>query len=656
MQLRNRIRPPERFNQDQFYSPCTQRSLRVPQNQDYIQSTQFDPNLPPAAFPTLDHLSPPSLRDKENGRWKGQEADLSKRPREQEKDGENTENKRVRGAGPGVQTRPPASSQSCFLSNGDFNPVYRKNMTILANVGRESSIERYLMDSDMDEAMTDAPDEEDIEAPSATASVRHCKWSDLSPQIQVEIIDNMLQEFDWPTICHLLGLTAEEREETQQKIRQRDRQDKQEDIQLQDMRERQLRALLRVDNTKSGHNRVPHQGIFSKISRQVSGKLQNQIDSDISMCQQSELLDAKLFLRTRGLDCKYAGEWGNGTSAWQALEDDDIEPCLDDDERTQQRLVDCAEFDATGLSARGDENANVPDPDDNCTIQAYEMAKYCPNSERNKYLHQFRFNKPRQCNKDSQPRHKVVYYDPRGSEPCRLSVGAEKAAHVCDTRWRIPKLVSRPWEMPLTSLSFNGPRAILGTFYNTHGNKFDARRSQNAAFAPPTRLPCGSMTDRRAGQTAFSSRPDPRHGSSASEVRKEIPLRSSSGSTYATLSESGRTSSPVIWTPKATPNTAVSTTSPDCLPADENKQSPHVTSAPQFPLEARKVLRESTAQNSGHEVLIEESRLGTPPKRPVESLVSKENKVHSSKKLSDGDDSSEDSHDNDYDEVVLLPV
>ncbi|PYH64148.1 uncharacterized protein BO88DRAFT_351474 [Aspergillus vadensis CBS 113365] len=655
MQLRNSIRPPERFNQDQFYSPCTQRSLRVPQTQDCIHSTPFDSNLPPAAFPTLDHPSPPSLRDKENGRWKGQEADLSKRSREQEKDDENTENKRVRGAATVVQTRPPASSQNCFLSNGDFNPVYRRNMTILANVGRESSIERYLMDSDMDEAMTDAPDEENIETPSAAPPVRLCKWSDLSPRIQVEIIDNMLQEFDWPTICHLLGLTVEEREETQQNIRQRNRQAKQEDIQLEDMRERQLRALLRVDNTKSGHNRVPHQGIFSRISRQVSGNLQNQIDSDSSICQASELLDAKWFLRTRGLDCKYIGEWGNGTSAWQALEDHDIEPCLDGDQRTQQRLVDSAEFDA-GLSAQGDQNVTVPDPDDNCTIQAYEMAKYCPNSERNKYLHKFRFNKPRQCNKDSQPRHKVVYYDPRGSEPCRLSIGAEKAAHVCDTRWRMPKLVSRPWEMPLTSLSINGPRPILGTFYNTHSNKLDARRPQNAAFVPATGLPYGNMTDRRAAQTAFSSRPDPRHESSASEVRKENLTRSSSGSTYATLSETGKASSPVIWTPKATPNTAVSTTSPDCLPADENKQSPHVTSAPQFPPEARKVLRESAEQNSGHEVLIEGPRPGSPLKRPVESLVSKENKVYASKMLSDGDDSSEDSHDNDYDEVVLLPV
>lgn len=163
MQLRKSIRPPERFNQDQFYSPCTQRSLRVPQSQDCIHSTPFDPNLPPAAFPTLDHPSPPSLRDKERGHWKGQEADLSKRPRGQEKDDECTENKRVRGVDTGVQTRPPASGQNCILDNGDFNPVYRRNMTILANVGREPSIERYLMDSDMDVAMNDAPDEEDIE-------------------------------------------------------------------------------------------------------------------------------------------------------------------------------------------------------------------------------------------------------------------------------------------------------------------------------------------------------------------------------------------------------------------------------------------------------------------------------------------------------------
>lgn len=166
MQLRSSIRPPKRFNQDQFYSPCTQKSLRAPQNQenqDCIHSTQFDPNLPPAAFPTLEHPSPLSLRNKETEHWNEQEDDPSKRPRKQEKGDEKTEDKRVGEANTGVQIRPLESGENCFLSNGDLNPVYRRNMTILANIGRESSIERYLMDSDVDEIMADAPGEENIE-------------------------------------------------------------------------------------------------------------------------------------------------------------------------------------------------------------------------------------------------------------------------------------------------------------------------------------------------------------------------------------------------------------------------------------------------------------------------------------------------------------
>ncbi|KAI2900353.1 hypothetical protein CBS76997_1142 [Aspergillus niger] len=658
MQLRSSIRPPKRFNQDQFYSPCIQKSLRAPQNQenqDCIHSTQFDPNLPPAAFPTLDHSSPLSLRHKETENWNEQEEDPSKRPRKQEKGDEKTEDKRVGEANTGVQIRPLESGENCFLSNGDLNPVYRRNMTILANIGRESSIERYLMDSDVDEIMADAPGEENIETSSAPPPSRPREWGDLSPRIQVEIIDNMLQEFNWPTVCHLLGLTVGEREEIQQNIRQWDQQARKEDLQLEDMRERQLRALLRVDNTIRGHNRVPHQGIFSKISRQISGKLQDNLNSDILLCQASELLDAELFLRTRGLDRKYAGEWGNGTSAWQALEDHDIEPCLDGDQRTQQRVVDSATINAD-VPAGEDTNINVPDPNDNCTLQAEIMAAYCPNSERNKYLHKFRFNKPRQCHKDSQPRQKVVYHDPRGSEPCRLSVGAEKAAHVCDMRWRYSKLALKPWEMPLTSLSINEPRPLLGTFYNSHGNKTNARNSHNAAFVPPTRYSYENITDRRAAETAFSSRLDPRHGTSASEVRKGIPPKPSSDNTYVTLSDSGRASSPIIWTPKATPDTAVSTTSSECLPTDENKQSPRVSRALQPPLEARKYLRESVDEDSGHEVPSEDPRPGTPPKRSVEPSVSKEDIVHAPDKTSDGDDNSEDSHDDDYDEVVLLPV
>ncbi|GKZ46894.1 hypothetical protein AbraIFM66951_010061 [Aspergillus brasiliensis] len=647
MKLRSRIHPPNRFSQDQYYSPCTQRSLRGAQNQDCIYSTQFDPNLPPAAFPTLDYPSPLSLHNKETGHRDEEDASLSSSPSEQMQADGRSENKSVGKENSGVHIRPPESGEDCIASNGDLNPVYRRNMAVFASIGRESSIERDMMDSDLDE--------DNMETSSATLPVRSRKWSGLSPRFQVEIIDNMLQDFTWPTVCHLLGLTAKEREETQQNIRKRDQQTKQEDIQLEAMRERQLRALLRVDNSIRGHNRVSHQGLFSKISRQVSGKLQADPDSDFSLCRASELLDARSFLRMRGIDRKYAGDWSNGTSAWQAFDDHDNELCPGGE--TQQHVVDeMDEVDETvfdDFPVQGNEDDNVPGSCGNCTtLPNAIVAKYCPNLERNRSLHEASSNRPGQC-----PRHKVVYWDLPGSEPCRLSVGVEKAAHVCDTRWGCSKLVSTSWEMPLKGASNEKPRPILGSFHNNQSNKVNKvnpKKSQNAALVPSTRLSYGDRTDRRAAQTLPSPSLGPRHGTSAPEVHKEAPHMPSSENTYVTLSDSRRTSSPRVWSPKATPNNVVFSTNSDCLPTDDSKQQPRANKALPFLPEARKDPKGSVEGVSGHEVAKDDP---WPVNTPKHSGESKEDMMHASEEISDGDNSSEDSaEDDDDDEVVLLPV
>lgn len=70
MRLRKSIRPPRRFDSEVSYQPVPQRSLREtdPETDSPICTPpyiDFDPNAPPAAFPTLDMPVPASGMNKE---------------------------------------------------------------------------------------------------------------------------------------------------------------------------------------------------------------------------------------------------------------------------------------------------------------------------------------------------------------------------------------------------------------------------------------------------------------------------------------------------------------------------------------------------------------------------------------------------------------
>ncbi|PYH98577.1 hypothetical protein BO71DRAFT_309149, partial [Aspergillus ellipticus CBS 707.79] len=308
MRLRERIRLPERFNQEQFLSPCSQRPLRETKTPGPANYVDFNPDLPPAAFPTLNDARPPP---KDNGDTQDHEGENHQRIGDQELPREETdcvvEIRRDDCGHTDLANMSPEEIECMMASNGEHNPIYMRNMAIMAAAEDDDtlSIFRDREYSDVDEAMADSTNEE------------HAEWRDFSSQMQVEIFDNMLQSYNWATVCHLLQLTTEEGEEIRQMIRQRDEKIGQEDLQLEAMRAKQLRALLRIDNTVKGHNEVPHRGIFSRISRQYSGKLQDTLGPDFQLCQTSEVLEARKFLHDRGANPMFAGKWSHGLSPLQ---------------------------------------------------------------------------------------------------------------------------------------------------------------------------------------------------------------------------------------------------------------------------------------------------------------------------------------------------
>lgn len=115
----------------------------------------------------------------------------------------------------------------------------------------------------------------------------------------------------WSKTLSLLGVTYEEAKVIRQHFEGRNRQIQQENLYLQEMQAKQLRALMRIDNSDLKAHKVPSQLVFRKTSRQFTRRLRDSIGTDYLLCQAKDLLLARRFLSRRGLDPRYAGEWNN---------------------------------------------------------------------------------------------------------------------------------------------------------------------------------------------------------------------------------------------------------------------------------------------------------------------------------------------------------
>ena len=146
------------------------------------------------------------------------------------------------------------------------------------------------------------------------------QWQDLPARMRVEILDNMLPMHGFTTACHLLGLTAKQREEIFKHLNRRNRQIERENTQLAEMRLKQRRALLRIDNSDLKHNSVPPQLVFSKMSERCADTLRKKVKTDYLLCHAGDLLNARRFLHRRGLDRSFAGNWSNSLVALRAPE------------------------------------------------------------------------------------------------------------------------------------------------------------------------------------------------------------------------------------------------------------------------------------------------------------------------------------------------
>ncbi|KAF7113702.1 hypothetical protein CNMCM5793_003058 [Aspergillus hiratsukae] len=319
MRLRDSIRPPERFNSELFITPSPKRTLREPRRPRTPHFIDYNPNLPSAAFPTLDPADLSQLRTGQQDRTGVEQNGVTEAVQRDASSidfhGSDTEDKETWEK---LEDISIDYLEDLIASNGELNPIYVRNMKIMATADETtSSSDIDMEDSDPDEPMTDI----DGRHAECLRFNHDPKWSDLSSTLQAEIAINLSQHYRWSTVYSRLGLGEKEREELQELIRHRDHQVAMEDSALRAMRAKQLRALLRIDNSSASRNRIPHKLVFRKISRKTTQRLRGKIETDYLLCEVGELLNARRFLQRLGIERHYAGEWSGRIVTWPRAQD-----------------------------------------------------------------------------------------------------------------------------------------------------------------------------------------------------------------------------------------------------------------------------------------------------------------------------------------------
>ncbi|KAL2853331.1 hypothetical protein BJY01DRAFT_244119 [Aspergillus pseudoustus] len=311
MRLRATIRLPERLHQDHVYLPLSQKPLRKTEDDLKPRYSEYNPNLPPAAFPTLGSVRADGNEDTEtkynriSARKSLEDICRLTMPVGQK---DTT-------AWEAYEDMSTTVLENNMASNGPMNATYVSNTAKMAAVGADLSIADGMEESDQEEVTTETP----------KATTRTPTWADLSRRMQTEIFGNLLERYSWSKVNRMLGLTEQECDENEDLLHRRSQQIRFEDAELSAMRAKQLKDLLRVDNSAINQT-YPYLLLFRKASRRTFCRLRQAIETDFDFlcCEEAELTAARKFLRAREIDTKFAGDWGKDIVLIQAYKDEDL--------------------------------------------------------------------------------------------------------------------------------------------------------------------------------------------------------------------------------------------------------------------------------------------------------------------------------------------
>ncbi|PYI32382.1 hypothetical protein BP00DRAFT_156373 [Aspergillus indologenus CBS 114.80] len=342
MRLRETIRLPNRLNEEAHTYTTPRRAPRRAIGSYQCRADTFNPNLPPAAFPTLDRPRPPQLRpDKQN--HEVEDHDHRKRSYECMINGDDGDVVDDPVLETGAATRdeceeiPVEQFDNLIASNGELNLIYVKNMAIMAGAEPESAtFEKSMEDSDTDGedealviepltvrflSMPGGPDENEALTRRADPTLQASQWRDLLPQMQVEVFENVEESHSRPARI-LLGISEEEMKELERNRGLRAKQLEKEDRLLEAMRAQQLRAILRTNNVTPRASQVHPKVACQMVLRRYLRKIKGAVAPDFLICPADEVLRARRLLLKRGLDGKLAGDWTGYMTGLQVSVDD----------------------------------------------------------------------------------------------------------------------------------------------------------------------------------------------------------------------------------------------------------------------------------------------------------------------------------------------
>ncbi|EED21548.1 conserved hypothetical protein [Talaromyces stipitatus ATCC 10500] len=308
MRLRETIRAPSRYEDECELSPGVSRR-RLPRRrrgmaeERCIPYVDFNPNLPPAAFPTLDHprpagQGPPSFTQPEPSHVPSSSTSSSSSD-DADNAGSVADRHHLDAFKLYCRDIPPEELDNFVASNGPQNPQYRRNMALLA---REESSDLEISEDDDDQRWV-VREEQMPEDP---------QWHDLPISLQIEIAENMLEHHMLSTVQLLLGLNQDDIEQLTCNLQRHNEDLEYENLVLEEMRAKQLEALMCLDNSDLKKHAVPARLVMaSKLWNRAHRVIRKRSKWRYLLCQVGDLLLARKFLSKRGLSMIYAGEWDN---------------------------------------------------------------------------------------------------------------------------------------------------------------------------------------------------------------------------------------------------------------------------------------------------------------------------------------------------------
>lgn len=158
MKLRGTVKVPQRLENETAYEKSPRQVRRRAKDRAPRQYIDWNPNLPPAAFPTLERPRTPqkvgdriSIQDRTiHPDHKGGHATRS------QDGGTRNGSDKTKTAGVRLSALISDSFENSVASNGDLNPIYEKNMAQMTNAGEESaSVNQDMEDSDPEHTTAD---------------------------------------------------------------------------------------------------------------------------------------------------------------------------------------------------------------------------------------------------------------------------------------------------------------------------------------------------------------------------------------------------------------------------------------------------------------------------------------------------------------------